>query len=50
MNLRWCREISGDEVTVDRTRLKISRGMKKDFVTRLSDALAGAVNIREGGG
>lgn len=50
VNLRWCREVSGDEVTVDRTRLKISRGMKKDFVTRLSDALAGAVNIREGGG
>ncbi|MDE5721377.1 MAG: LytTR family DNA-binding domain-containing protein [Clostridia bacterium] len=37
VNLKWCRELHGNEITVGNDILKISRGMKTDFVTRLSE-------------
>ena len=49
VNLRWCREGTGDEVVVDGERLKISRGMKKEFVTRLADVLVGTADACGGG-
>lgn len=49
VNLRWCREVTGDEVVVDGERLKISRGMKKEFVTRLADVLVGTADACGGG-
>ena len=47
VNLKWCEEIRGDAVSVGGEWLKISRGMKREFVTRLSESLTSA-NLRGG--
>ena len=39
VNLRHCREINGDTVTVGGDVLKISRGKKQEFLTRFSEFL-----------
>lgn len=39
VNLKWCSEIKTDTVKVGRDTLKISRGMKKDFITQLSETV-----------
>lgn len=39
VNLRHCKEICGDEVTVGGDVLKISRGKKQEFLARLSEFL-----------
>lgn len=38
VNLLWCKELRGDEVKVGEDYLKISRGMKQEFITKLSKA------------
>lgn len=40
INLKWCKELKGDSVLVGGDWIKISRSMKKEFVTRLSETLA----------
>lgn len=40
VNLKWVTTVAGDTVTVGGDRLPVSRGMKKEFVTRLGESLA----------
>ena len=47
INLKWCTRLKGDNVLVGNDWIKISRGMKKEFVTRLSEVLS-KVNLRGG--
>lgn len=37
VNLYWCTELKGDVVKVKDAYIKISRGLKKEFVTKLSE-------------
>ena len=39
VNLAWCSGLSKDEVLVDGARLRISRGMRQEFLARLSEFL-----------
>lgn len=41
VNLRWCEEINKDSVNVNGKTIKISRGLKRDFITRLSNYFTG---------
>ena len=38
VNLRWCTGLNGDELTVAGDKLRISRGMRQEFLSRLSEA------------
>jgi DNA-binding LytR/AlgR family response regulator len=40
VNLRHCKELRAEEVVVGRDTLKISRGMRSEFVTRLSESVS----------
>lgn len=40
VNLRWCREINADTIRVGKTELRLTRGMRKNFIARFGKLMS----------